>query len=114
MPLPLGVAMSTCLHELPQEMADYASLTGSAVSSSRPDADPPIFVPGSSVVHGVAIVNLVPVGQPTSGLMLAFGEEVYVHLASVACTPQVALLANRRPRTSRASLPSRWGQSSSE
>ena len=55
------------------------------------------FVPGLSEVLGATIVNLVPVSQPTIGLMFAFGEGGDVHLASVVCMPQVALLTDRWP-----------------
>lgn len=87
-----GVVLSTCLHELPQELADYAILTGSAVGFTPTQALIYNFVTGLSVVLGVIIINIVPVSDATIGLMLAFGGGVYVYLASVVCMPQVAKL----------------------
>jgi len=87
-----GVVLSTCLHELPQELADYAILTGSDVGFKPTQALIYNFVSGLSVVLGVIIVNLVPVSDAIIGLMLAFGGGVYVYLASVVCMPKVAKL----------------------
>lgn len=84
-----GVVLSTVLHELPQELADYAILTGSDVGFTPAAALLWNFLTGLSVVLGTIIVNAAPVSDAVIGLLLAFGGGVYVYLAAVVCMPKL-------------------------
>jgi len=84
-----GVALGTVLHELPQEMADYAVLTGSSVGLSPPKALLFNFLSGLSVVLGVIIVNMSDVGDSAIGLLLGFGGGTYLYVAAAECLPKV-------------------------
>jgi len=87
-----GVVLGTCLHELPQELADYAILTGSDVGFSPLQALTWNFGTGLSVLLGALVVNLMEVSDSTIGLLLAFGGGTYVYLASVVCMPKLSAL----------------------
>jgi len=87
-----GVVIGTCLHELPQELADYAILTGSDVGFKPLTALAWNFGTGLSVLLGVLIVNLLEVSDSTIGLLLAAGGGTYIYLASVVCMPKLSQL----------------------
>merc|ERR1712241_488625 len=87
-----GVVIGTCLHELPQELADYAILTGSDVKWSPFTALAWNFGTGLSVVLGVIIVNLLEISDSSIGLVLAAGGGVYIYLAAVVCMPKLSAL----------------------
>jgi len=84
-----GVALGTILHELPQELADYAILTGKSVGLSPKIALLCNFLSGLSVMLGCLIINLADVSNSAVGLLLAFGGGVYVYIAAVECMPRV-------------------------
>merc|ERR1739846_50481 len=68
-----GVVVGSALHELPQELADYAILTGSDVGWAPAKALLWNFLAGLSVLLGTIIINIVPVSDYITGLLLAFG-----------------------------------------
>jgi len=84
-----GVAMGTILHELPQELADYAILTGAAVKMRPLHALLLNFVAGLSVILGTVVVNASDLDDGVVGLLLALGGGTYVYLAAVECMPKV-------------------------
>eukprot|EP00747_Dinoflagellata_sp_TGD_P135081 gnl/TRDRNA2_/TRDRNA2_175417_c5_seq2.p1 gnl/TRDRNA2_/TRDRNA2_175417_c5~~gnl/TRDRNA2_/TRDRNA2_175417_c5_seq2.p1 ORF type:complete len:335 (-),score=67.16 gnl/TRDRNA2_/TRDRNA2_175417_c5_seq2:525-1421(-) len=84
-----GVAVATVLHELPQELADYAVLTGKGVEMTTVQALLINFLTGLSVVLGVIIINASEVDTAAVGLLLSFGGGVYVYIAAVECMPKV-------------------------
>jgi len=84
-----GVAMGTILHELPQELADYAILTGTTVRMKPLHALMVNFAAGLSVILGTVIINASNVDNSVVGLLLAFGGGTYVYLAAVECMPKV-------------------------
>jgi len=84
-----GVALGTVLHEVPQELADYAILTGSTVQLKPWKALVFNFLSGLSVVIGVLIINAAEVGNSATGLLLAFGGGVYIYIAAAECMPKV-------------------------
>lgn len=90
-----GVVIGTCLHELPQELADYAILTGSDVGFKPLTALAWNFGTGLSVLLGVIIVNLLEVSDSTIGLLLAAGGGTYIYLAAVVCMPKLSQLGLR-------------------
>eukprot|EP00747_Dinoflagellata_sp_TGD_P140365 gnl/TRDRNA2_/TRDRNA2_176001_c0_seq2.p1 gnl/TRDRNA2_/TRDRNA2_176001_c0~~gnl/TRDRNA2_/TRDRNA2_176001_c0_seq2.p1 ORF type:complete len:494 (+),score=92.28 gnl/TRDRNA2_/TRDRNA2_176001_c0_seq2:134-1483(+) len=83
-----GVAMATVLHEIPQEVADYAVLT--SMCGLRPAVALVInFLSGLSVVLGTLIINTSDIDNAGVGLLLAFGGGVYLYIAAVECMPRV-------------------------
>mmetsp|Transcript_50617 Transcript_50617/g.162570 ORF Transcript_50617/g.162570 Transcript_50617/m.162570 type:complete len:176 (-) Transcript_50617:199-726(-) len=84
-----GVALASVLHELPQELADYAVLTGSGVGMTPARALLVNFLSGLSVMLGVVIINVTEVDNGFVGLLLAFGGGVYLHIAASECMPKV-------------------------
>jgi len=84
-----GVALASVLHELPQELADYAVLTGSGVGMTPARALLVNFLSGLSVMLGVVIINVTEVDNGVVGLLLAFGGGVYLHIAASECMPKV-------------------------
>jgi len=83
------VSLSTILHELPQELADYAILTSPGVGLTPVKALLLNFLAGLSVILGVIIINVIDLPDSTVGLFLAFGGGTYVYLAAVECMPKV-------------------------
>jgi UTP--glucose-1-phosphate uridylyltransferase len=86
------VAMATVLHEIPQELADYAVLTGSEVGMRPASALLVNFLSGLSVMLGVLVINLSEVSNSAVGLLLAFGGGVYLYIAAVECMAKVLRL----------------------
>mmetsp|Transcript_52787 Transcript_52787/g.147028 ORF Transcript_52787/g.147028 Transcript_52787/m.147028 type:complete len:483 (+) Transcript_52787:90-1538(+) len=84
-----GVALGTILHEMPQELADYAILTGTTVGMTPVQALILNFVAGLSVILGTVIINASDIDNSVVGLLLAFGGGTYVYLAAVECMPKV-------------------------
>merc|ERR1719401_516809 len=84
-----GVALSTILHELPQEFADYMILTGPGVHLWPSAALIWNFVSGLSVILGAIIVMAVDVADKDIGLLLAFGGGTYLHIAATECMPRI-------------------------
>jgi len=82
------VTLSTVLHELPQELADYFVLTGGAALS-------PLvalvlnFVTGLSVVLGAIVVLASDPPNSDVGLLLAFGAGTYLHIGTVECMAKI-------------------------
>lgn len=91
-----GVTVGTCLHELPQELADYAILTGGDVGFTPAVALAWNFGTGLSVLLGALIVQFADISNSTIGLLLAFGGGTYVYLAAVVCMPKISLLKTSR------------------
>lgn len=84
-----GVALGTALHEIPQELADYAILTGTAVGMAPAKALFLNFLAGLSVILGVIVINATEVENSVTGLLLAFGGGTYVYLGAAECMPRV-------------------------
>jgi len=84
-----GVAAATLLHELPQELADFAVLTGPEVALSHKVALMVNFVSGLSVLLGTIVILWSDVGDDAVGLLLAFGGGVYIHVGAVDCMPKM-------------------------
>merc|ERR1719464_985838 len=82
------ISAATILHEIPQELADYAILTGKSVGMRPPKALFLNFLSGLSVILGVIIVNGSDLKDKDIGLILAFGAGVYVYLGAVECMPK--------------------------
>jgi zinc transporter ZupT len=83
------VALSTVLHELPQEISDYVILTGPGINLSPLMALVWNFLSGLSVILGAIIVNSGDVSQSDIGLLLAFGGGLYLHIAATECMPRI-------------------------
>jgi zinc transporter ZupT len=86
------VAVATVLHEIPQELADYAVLTGSEVGMRPSSALLVNFLSGLSVMLGVLVINVSDVSNSAVGLLLAFGGGVYLYIAAVECMAKVLRL----------------------
>ena len=84
-----SIAVGTILHEFPQELADFLILTGPQVGLSTMSALAINFVTGLSVVLGTVIVLAADVASSTTGLLLAFGGGVYLHIGCVECMPKM-------------------------
>jgi len=83
------VALSTVLHELPQELADYAILTGPGVDLKPALALLSNFLSGISVVLGGIIILATNVEDGWIGLLLAFGGGTYLHISATECMPKI-------------------------
>merc|ERR1712061_740585 len=84
-----GVALASVLHEIPQEIADFMILTGPDVKLNTALALFFNFLSGLSVMIGAIIVLSADVSQSNTGLLLAFGGCVYLHIAAVECMPKM-------------------------
>eukprot|EP00440_Ansanella_granifera_P038760 gb/GFBE01042058.1/.p1 GENE.gb/GFBE01042058.1/~~gb/GFBE01042058.1/.p1 ORF type:complete len:485 (+),score=119.97 gb/GFBE01042058.1/:1-1455(+) len=84
-----GVAAATILHEIPQELADYAVLTSEEAALSPVKALALNFISGLSVMLGAVIILTTEVGNAGTGLLLAFGGGVYLHVGATDCMPHV-------------------------
>jgi len=82
-------SLSSILHEIPQELADYSLLTGSLGRLPAWKALVFNFLSGLSVMIGAIIVTEVDVGNTGIGVILAFGGGVYLHVAAVECVPRM-------------------------
>jgi len=83
------VFLSTVLHEIPQEIADYSILTSKGV-----DLHPAIalllnFLSGMSVLLGAIIMVASDVSDDAVGLLLAFGAGTYLHIGATECMPKI-------------------------
>jgi len=83
------VALGTVIHEVSQELADYAILTGSVAKLSPVFALACNFISGLSVILGAIIALSSEVSDESNGLLLAFGGGVYLHLAATECMPRI-------------------------
>lgn len=83
------VLVGTVLHEFPQELADYVILTGPNVGFSPLVALVSNFVAGLGVVLGAILVLSQDVNDEVTGLFLAFGGGVYIHIGAVECMPKI-------------------------
>lgn len=84
-----AVAGGTILHELAQEISDYAILVGPGARLSPAVALILNFISGTSVLLGVIIVMGTDVEDVDTGLLLAFGGGTYLHIAFTECMPRV-------------------------
>jgi len=84
-----GVAAATILHELPQELADFAVLTSPEAGLSNVMALVLNFLSGISVLLGVIVILYSEVSDAATGLLLAFGGGVYIHIGAVDCMPKM-------------------------
>ena len=84
-----NVALATVLHELPQEVADYAILTGPNLALSPSKALLANFLSGLSVILGAILVLSSDIEDSSIGLILAFGGGTYVHIAATECMPRI-------------------------
>jgi len=83
------VATGTILHEIAQELADYAVLTSSEVGLKPIVALGLNFLSGTGVLLGAMIILAGEVSNGVTGLLLAFGGGVYIHIAATECMPRV-------------------------
>jgi len=79
-----GVTLATVLHEIPQELADYVLLTGPSLLLSPLKALACNFVSGLGVVLGTIIIFATEVDDAATGLLLAFGGGVYLHIGALS------------------------------
>jgi zinc transporter ZupT len=84
-----GIALSTILHELPQELADYTILTGPLGGMGPIMALTTNFLSGLSVLIGAIMIVATDVSDHVTGLLLAFGGGVYIHIAATECMPRI-------------------------
>eukprot|EP00929_Paragymnodinium_shiwhaense_P103986 TRINITY_DN6790_c0_g1_i1.p1 TRINITY_DN6790_c0_g1~~TRINITY_DN6790_c0_g1_i1.p1 ORF type:complete len:487 (-),score=130.69 TRINITY_DN6790_c0_g1_i1:376-1836(-) len=84
-----GVVVTSMLHELPQEIADFALLTGEKVGLSTLKALILNFLSGTGVLLGAITIVATEVSDAVVGLFLAFGAGVYLHIAAVECMPRL-------------------------
>jgi len=83
------VLLGTIIHEIPQEIADYTLLTGPEVAWKPVKALLSNFVSGLGVVFGAVIILASEIGDGSTGLLLAFGGGVYLHVAATECMPRI-------------------------
>eukprot|EP00930_Biecheleria_cincta_P011405 TRINITY_DN1141_c0_g1_i5.p1 TRINITY_DN1141_c0_g1~~TRINITY_DN1141_c0_g1_i5.p1 ORF type:complete len:488 (-),score=77.30 TRINITY_DN1141_c0_g1_i5:305-1768(-) len=83
------VALATFLHELPQELADFAILISPEAGLGRFKALVANFISGMGVLLGALIVLAAEVSDSDTGLLLAFGGGVYLHVAATECMPKI-------------------------
>merc|ERR1719265_966612 len=83
-----NATLATVLHEIPQEVADFAVLTR-AVGLTKAMALLVNVLTGLSVLVGVFIVNLAELNNGSVGLVLAFSGGVFMHIAAVEAMPKV-------------------------
>jgi len=83
------VTLSTVLHELPQELADYFILTSPGAALSSCTALVLNFVSGMSVVLGAIVVLASDPADSSVGILLAFGAGTYLHIGAVECMPKI-------------------------
>jgi zinc transporter ZupT len=83
------VTLSTVLHELPQEIADYYILTSPGAALGPVLALVLNFVSGMSVVLGAIIVLASDPDDSSVGMLLAWGAGVYLHIGAVECMPKI-------------------------
>jgi len=82
------VVVGTVAHELAQEIADFAILTGDG--ALKPAVALALnFLSGTSVLLGVLIILSRDVSSGVIGMLLAFGGGVYIHVAATDCMPKV-------------------------
>jgi zinc transporter ZupT len=83
------VALATFLHEIPQELADFAILISPEVGLGRMKALAANFISGMGVLLGALIIIAAEVSDSDTGLLLAFGGGVYLHVAATECMPKI-------------------------
>jgi len=106
--LVLGVAFKTCgssfgwklawvtvLHEVPQELSDFAVLITKG-GMWWPKAAVLNFISGCSTIIGAIITYQLDVSQGVEGAILASGAGVYLYVAMTELGPAVGDLANSR------------------
>jgi UTP--glucose-1-phosphate uridylyltransferase len=85
-----SVAAATAVHEVAQELSDYTLLVSPEQGGLRPLAALTLnFASGLSVTVGAIIVLAAHVSDLATGLLLAFGGGVYIHVAAAECMPRV-------------------------
>merc|ERR1740121_557626 len=82
-------ALSSILHEIPQELADYSLLTGTFGRLPTWKALVFNFLSGITVMIGAIIVTEIDVGNTGIGVILSFGGGVYLHVSAVECVPRM-------------------------
>ena len=89
-----SVASATVIHEVAQELSDFTILVSPTQGGLRPLTALALnFGSGLSVVLGTVIVLINDISSLSTGLILAFGGGVYVHVGAVECMPRVYRLA---------------------
>ncbi|GMI22503.1 hypothetical protein TeGR_g9075 [Tetraparma gracilis] len=82
-----SVAVSTILHEISQELADFFILTG--VCGLSPTVALILnFVSGLSVVAGALIIAFVEISNPALGYILAIGGGIYIQVGGTEMLPR--------------------------
>jgi zinc transporter ZupT len=90
-----SVASGTVIHEVAQELSDYAILVSPTQGGLGPPAALALnFLSGFSVVLGTVIVLASDVSDASIGLILAFGGGVYIHVGATECMPRVYRLVD--------------------
>ncbi len=85
-----SVASATVIHEVAQELSDYTILVSPTQGGLHPLAALALnFLSGLSVVIGAIIVLAAQVSDLSTGLILAFGGGVYIHVGATECMPRV-------------------------
>jgi len=83
------VALATFLHEIPQELADFAILISPEAGLGRAKALVANLISGMGVLCGALIIIAAEVSDSDTGLLLAFGGGVYLHVAATECMPKI-------------------------
>lgn len=85
-----SVAMGTIFHEIAQEISDFCILTNPKQGGLNPWVAMIFnFVSGMSVILGVIIMFSLDVSETATGMLLAYGGGVYVHIGSTECMSRV-------------------------
>jgi len=83
-----AVAVSTIIHEIAQEIADFFVLT--TICKMNPwKALALNFLGGTSVILGVIVIAESNINQDSLGYFLAFGGGVYIAIGATECMPRI-------------------------
>eukprot|EP00242_Pyramimonas_sp_CCMP2087_P009375 CAMPEP_0198212310 /NCGR_PEP_ID=MMETSP1445-20131203/25643_1 /TAXON_ID=36898 /ORGANISM="Pyramimonas sp., Strain CCMP2087" /LENGTH=552 /DNA_ID=CAMNT_0043886727 /DNA_START=176 /DNA_END=1834 /DNA_ORIENTATION=- len=90
------VTAASAFHELAQEVSDFVVLTDPLQGGLKPFKALLLnFLAGTSVILGVVVVlGIDGVTDTATGLILAFGGGVYIHLGATECMPKCYTKAN--------------------
>merc|ERR1719506_665242 len=83
-----AVTVSTIIHEIAQEIADFFVLT--TICKMNPwKALGLNFLAGTSVIVGVIVIAESNIDQDSLGYFLAFGGGVYIAIGATECMPRI-------------------------
>lgn len=90
------VTAATAFHEIAQEVSDFVILTDPLQGGMRPLMALVLnFLSGTSVIFGVVVVlGIEELTNTATGMILAFGGGVYIHLGAAECMAKCYVRAN--------------------